>query len=106
MAATNIIDFVKQHCKLYKGGDTNPYSFSTLSGAEWAKEYLKFNIWDAEYSVVQKFTWWREMWEEQNDNTGLSKEDKAEEIYKFAILDKLKKMQRPDIDFIKMYFEL
>lgn len=106
MATTNIIELVKQHCILYKGGDTNPYNYSGLSGDKWAKEYLRFNVWDAEYSVVQKFTWWRKVWEEQNNIQTLTKEEKAEEIYKFAILDKLKKMQRSDIDFVKMYFEL
>lgn len=106
MATTNIIELVKKHCKLYKGGDTNPYNFYSLKGEKWAKEYLKFHIWDAEYSVVQKFTWWRELWDDQNPGSNLSKAEKAEEIYKMAILDKLRKMERPDIDFMKLYFDL
>ena len=107
MATTNIIELVKSHCKLYKGGEyNNPYNPDT-PGDQWAMEYLKFHIWDAEYSVVQGFTGWREDWESKHPGVTLSKADKAEEIYKFAILSKLKKMQdSSDIDFIAMYFEL
>ena len=105
MATTNIIELVKKHCKLYKGGDTNPYDPDT-TGEKWAMEYLKFHIWDAEYSVVQGFTGWHEEWKRNNPKSNLSKEEKAEEIYKKAILSKLMKMKRPDIDFIKLYFEL
>lgn len=106
MAKSNIIEIVKSLCKLYKGGDTNPYSPDTKQGEEWKHEYLKFQIWDAEYSVVQRFTWWKQMWEETYFIANLSKEEKAEEIYKCAIRDKLRKMERPDIDFMQMYFNL
>lgn len=106
MAATNIIDLTKTHCKLYKGGDTNPYKPTGVPKEKWAEEYLKFQIWEAEYSVIQRFTWWREIWEEQTGKTQVSKEEKAEEVYKLAIMDKLKKMERPDIDFMAMYFKL
>ena len=106
MAASNIIELAKGHCKLYKGGDTNPYDPTKATKKEWASEYLKFHIWDAEYSVIHRFTWWREIWEENGGNKDLPKEEKAEEIYKLAILDKLRKMERPDIDFMAMYFSL
>lgn len=106
MATTNIIELVKKNCKLYKGGDTNPYRPEEASKENWAKEYLKFQIWDAEYSVVQKFTWWRQMWEDSHFIHDLSKEERAEEIYKLAIKDKLRKIEREDIDFMQMYFDL
>lgn len=106
MASTNIIEIAKEHCKLYKGGDTNPYKPTDVSKEKWADEYLKFQIWEAEYSVIHRFTWWREVWEERTANIDIPKEEKAEEIYKLAIQDKLKKMERTDIDFMKMYFEL
>ena len=106
MAKTNILELVKGCCKLYKGGDTNPYRPDEANREEWAKEYLKFHVWDAEYSVVQKFTWWRQMWEERHSMPNLTKEQKAEEIYILAIKDKLKKMEREDIDFQQMYFDL
>lgn len=106
MAATNIIELAKTHCKLYKGGDTNPYKPTEVPKEKWAEEYLKFQIWEAEYSVIQRFTWWREVWEEQTGKTQVSKEEKAEEVYKLAIRDKLKKIERTDIDFMAMYFKL
>ena len=56
--------------------------------------------------MIQRFTWWREIWEEQTGKTQVSKEEKAEEVYKLAIMDKLKKMDQSEIDFTKMYFEL
>lgn len=106
MASTNIIELAKNHCRLYKGGDKNPYDPTKATENEWAEEYLKFHIWEAEYSVIQKFTWWRDMWLDSGGNPDLPKEEKAEEIYKLAIRDKLRKMDRPDVDFMAMYFNL
>ena len=65
MASTNIIELAKNHCRLYKGGDKNPYDPTKATENEW-----------------------------------------AEEIYKLAIRDKLRKMDRPDVDFMAMYFNL
>lgn len=93
-------------CRVYKGEDVNPYNYSGLSADKWAKEYLLFNVWDAEYSVVYNFDWWREVWETQNKSLSLTSDEKTEEIYKLAIVDKFRKMQRSDIDFVKMYYEL
>lgn len=102
MNNTIIIDKIKGFCKLYKGGDQNPYNHSGLSGSEWAMEYLRFQIWDAEYSVISKFTWWSE----QCNTSDLTDSEKAERIYQLAIQSKLSKMQRPDIDFVALYFRL
>ena len=102
------LDIVKSLCRLYKGGEKydNPY-YPDTPGDQWPMEYFKFHIWDAEYSVVQGYSGWKECWEDTHPGVTLSKADKAEEIYKFAILCKIRKMQdSSDIDFIKMYFEL
>lgn len=106
MATTNIIDLVKSFCKLYKGGDKNPYNPTDASRDAWALEYLKFQIWDAEYSVVHDFNGWFEIWQRNTPKELANKVEKAEEIYKLAISDKLRKMQRSDIDFQAMYFKL
>lgn len=106
MATTNIKEIVKGLCKLYKGGDQNPYHPETVSQDQWKDEYLKSQIWDAEYAVTQNFTWWHDQWKENRFIPGLSKSDTAEEVYKLAIFDKLEKMKRPDIDFMQMYFDL
>lgn len=97
---------VLNFCKLYKGGDSNPYKPTEVPKEKWAEEYLKFHIWDAEYSLVHNYSWWQEVWEEQSSYTNISEEEKEEEIFKFVIKVKLRKMTRPDIDFTKMYFEL
>lgn len=106
MATTNIIDLVKGFCKLYKGGDKNPYDPETAPQSEWANEYLKFQIWGAEYSVVRGFNWWYDTWKATYKREIADKAERAEEVYKLAILDKLRKMQRDDIDFQAMYFAL
>ena len=108
MATTNIIDMVKSLCKLYKGGDArmNPYHPEKSDDKGWALEYLKFHVWDAEYSVVHNFSWWFDMWKRNSPKELSSKEEIAEEVYKMAILDKLKKIQRDDMDFQSMYFAL
>lgn len=107
MATTNIIQLTKSLCKVYKGETNNPYTPFDVPDNEWAKEYLKFNIWDAEYSVVHDFNNWYEVWRWQHNNATIdSKQERAEEVYKLAISDKLRKMQRKDIDFQAMYFAL
>lgn len=108
MATTNIIDMVKSLCKLYKGGGAsdNPYKPEEADETNWASEYLKYQIWDAEYSVVHNFSWWFEVWQLNYPKELSDKQDKAEEVYKLAISDKLKKMHRDDIDFQAMYLAL
>ena len=90
-------------CKLYRGEKENPYNHSGKTGDEWALEYLKFHIWDAEESVVTGYSDWCECWERNNPSNHLSEADKAEEVYKYAIMGKLRKMDREDIDFQGMY---
>ena len=97
---------VKKHCKLYKGGETNPYSETCDTSVS---EYLKFHIWDAEYSVVKGFSNLYDSWKSKNPDILLSKEEAAETMYKLSIRTKLRKMQEgwdDDIDFMSMYFEL
>lgn len=107
MAQSNIIAMVKSYCKLYKGGDTNPYSPNKVAQSEWANEYLKFHIWEAERAVVHNFNQWRDIWRRRYNAPAISKEETAEEVYKFAIRSKLGKMSVDDThDFQKMYFEL
>ena len=107
MATTNISDLIKKYCVLYKGGDraSNPYK-PDAPGDQWAMEYLKFHIWDAEYLVVHRSAVWREDVEREQPDRSFTKEEMAEEIYKKAIYCKLDKIHREDIDFMKMYFEL
>lgn len=90
-------------CKLYRGEKENPYNHSEKTGDEWALEYLNFHIWDAEESVVTGFTDWCECWDRNNPNNHLSEAEKTEEVYKYAIMGKLRKMDREDIDFQSMY---
>ena len=106
MAQSNIIEMVKSLCKLYKGGDKNPYDPDSVKPSEWANEYLKFQIWDAEYSVVRGFEWWYDTWKHTRPKELADKAEKAEEVYKLAIFDKLQKIKRDDIDFQAMYFAL
>lgn len=106
MAQSNIIEMVKSLCKLYKGGDKNPYNPDNVKQSEWANEYLKFQIWDAEYSAVRGFEWWYDTWKRTRYKELASKAEKAEEVYKLAIFDKLQKIKRDDIDFQAMYFAL
>ncbi len=95
--------YLRSLCKLYRGERENPYNHLEKTGDEWVLEYLKFHIWDAEVSVVTGFTDWCECWESCNQNNNLSEADKAEEVYKYAIMGKLRKMERDDINFQEMY---
>ena len=104
MGLDHMQKLVKKHCKLYKGGETNPYSETCDTSVS---EYLKFQIWDAECSAVKGYTQWYDSWKSKNPIITLTKEDAAETIYKLAVRTKLKKMQDgSDVDFMSMYFEL
>lgn len=96
-----------KHCKLYKGEATNPYTdiLSSSKGEAWHTAYLKFNIWDAEYSVSNNPQWWIDMWE-HTFKIKMPKENQSEELYKFCISDKLKKLETNNIDYYAMYFQL
>lgn len=106
MAKTNIIDMVKGECKLYKGGIDNPYDPEKADDFDWPMVYLKHHIWDAEMSVVRNFSWWNDLWTRQHPESDLTKQERAEEIYKLAIFDKLRKIERDDMNFRAMYFSL
>lgn len=93
-------------CKLYRGEKENPYNHSEKTGDEWALEYLKFQIWDAEMSVSTKYQEWLEQWKRSGFVSGLNDEETMEEVYKYAIRIKLQKIDREDIDFQSMYKSL
>lgn len=95
--------YLRSLCKLYRGERENPYNHSGKTGDEWALEYLKFQIWDAEMSVSTKYQEWLEQWKRSGFVSGLNDEETMEEVYKFAIRIKLQKMDREDIDFQSMY---
>lgn len=108
MSKNKVQDLVKIHCKLYKGGADNPYSPDGKSGEEYAQEYLRQQVWDAEYSVVSGYAGWLDLWQRKHQVPGLSKADTAEEVYKLAIRDKLQKMAAADSsrEWLQMYFNL
>ena len=107
MSKSNVQDILKSLCKLYKGGAHNPYNTDGKTGEEYAKEYLRLQIWDAEYSVVTGYSGWKELWQREHLIPGLSKTETAEEVYKLAVRDKLHKMSIDHShDWIQMYFDL
>lgn len=89
-------------CKLYHQEKANPYPQSE----KWDPEqYLKFQIWEAERSVVESPGYWFTAWEIRYKKP-IPQDVKEEEIYKLATSDMLKKIARDDIDFMSMYFKL
>lgn len=59
-------------CKLYRGEKENPYNYSGKTGDEWAMEYLKFQIWDAEMSVSTEYQEWLDQWKRNDYTPGLN----------------------------------
>lgn len=108
MSKNKVQDLVRIHCKLYQGGADNPFNPEDKKGSEYKQEYLKQQIWDAEYSVVAGYNGWLDLWQRKYLEPGLSKADTAEEVYKLAVRDKLFKMRNadPDTDWLQMYFDL
>lgn len=95
-------DEILKLCKLYQGEPNNPYKPGDLSGDLWAEEYLKFQIWDAEFSVVKNPLGWA-----GTPEPGASSEDLAEAAYKSCVLCKLGKMAaNREYDWMVMYFNL
>lgn len=102
MANSNIIDMVKSHCILYKGGDTNPYS------GDSEMDYLKHWVWIAESSVVRGFNTAYEAWKEEHGTEIADKSERAETIYKKTISDILQRIGSPEQykHYLDMYFDL
>ena len=95
-------DEILKLCKLYQGEPNNPYKPGILSGDLWAKEYLKFQIWDAEQSVAHDPMSWAD-----TSEPGISTENLAEAAYKNCVLCKLRKMATDkEYDWMAMFFNL
>lgn len=88
---------IQQYCKLYKGEDRNPFHPVDVCEEQWAKEYLKFHVWDAELSFIENPSSWKEL-------TG---SDDIEEAYKTCVFCKLRKMGAfESIDWMELYKNL
>ena len=101
MTITN--NTLKELCKLYNGGEINPYTPFSTSTDSWAVEYLKFHVWDAEFAFVANYGEWLNMWQRKE---GKREVNDPKSVYRFVIGCKLMKMRRDDINFEKLYQEL
>ena len=90
-------------CKLYNGGEINPYKPFPTSTDSWAIEYLKFHVWDAEFAFVANYWEWLDMWQ-RKENKRDANDPKS--VYRFVIGCKLMKMHRDDINFEKLYKDI
>lgn len=90
-------------CKLYRGGTDNPYKPFDAPSDKWANVYLKFHIWDAEFSFVANYAEWLDIWQRNGNKSDVCA---PMGVYRFAVGCKLMKMQRDDIDFVEMYRKL
>lgn len=88
---------IKHLCKLFERGVNNPYNPDRAAGAMWFVEELKYQLWDAEFSVVNNLPSWVEAAFANNQGTT------PREVYQYAISTKLQKMEREDFDFAGLY---
>lgn len=96
---------LRQLCRVYHGEADNPFAKNV--GDTFDKwNYLKLHIWDVERAVSTGYDQWRAMFKEHYPDADYSGDALVEEVYKYAIKTMLRKMERDDIDFTAMYFEL
>lgn len=97
---------LKHFCKLYHGEQNNPYNPNCTTLENWALEYLKYQIWDAEKTFVFDYNEWHNIWSSQNNGCDIDTKNEPLSVYRFVIGCKLGKMHRDDIDFEMMYLNL
>ena len=100
---TIIDNTLMELCKLYNGGEINPYTPFSTSTDSWAMEYLKFHVRDAEFAFVANYGEWLNMWQRKENKSDVND---PKSVYHFVVNCKLGKMQRDDVDFVEMYRKL
>ena len=90
-----IEDYLKDLCLIYRGEIDNPHDVNAMIDEERAIQFLKYNLWDVERSILERPGYWRFLIIENHGSLPCDDESIARKIYDYAVkvkLDKLSEM--------------
>ncbi len=101
-----IEDYLKDLCLIYRGEMDNPHDVNALVDEERAIQFLKYNLWDVERSILETPGTWRYLYIEEKGSLPADDEAIARKIYYFAIKKKLERVKEFGIDLTDVYARL
>ena len=101
-----IEDYLKDLCLIYRGEMDNPHDVNALVDEERAIQFLKYNLWDVERSILESPGTWRYLYIEEKGSLPLDDEAIARKIYDFAVKKKLELVKEFGIDLTDVYARL
>lgn len=101
-----IEDYLKDLCLIYRGEMDNPHDVNALVDEERAIQFLKYNLWDVERSILETPGTWRYLYIEEKGSLPLDDEAIARKIYDFAVKKKLERVKEFGIDLTDVYARL
>ena len=98
-----IEDYLKDLCLIYRGEMDNPHDVNALVDEERAIQFLKYNLWDVERSILETPGTWRYLYIEEKGSLPTDDETIARKIYDFAVKKKLERVKEYGIDLSAVY---
>ena len=98
-----IEDHLKDLCLIYRGEMDNPHDVNALMDEERAIQFLKYNLWDVERSIMETPGSWRYLYLEERGTVPVDDALIARKIYDFAVRKKLERVKQFGIDLTSIY---
>lgn len=103
VAPKGIEDYLKDLCLIYRGEEDNPHDVDSLIDEERAIQFLRYNLWDVERSIMETPATWRYLYIEEKGSLPVGDESIARKIYNFAVRKKLERVKEFGVDLIHVY---
>lgn len=81
----------------------NPHDVNAMLDEERAIQFLKYNLWDVERSIMETPGTWRYLYIEEKGSLPADDEAIARKIYDFAVKKKLERVKEYGIDLSVVY---
>ena len=98
-----IEDYLKDLCLIYRGEMDNPHDVNGMLDEEREIQFLKYNLWDVERSILETPGTWRYLYIEEKGSLPADDEAIARKIYDFAVKKKLERVKEYGIDLSADY---
>lgn len=103
VAPKGIEDYLKDLCLIYRGEEDNPHEVDSLLDEERAIQFLRYNLWDVERSILETPATWRYLYIEEKGSLPVDDESIAKKIYNFAVRKKLERVKEFGVDLTRVY---
>lgn len=103
VAPKGIEDYLKDLCLIYRGEEDNPHDVDSLIDEERAIQFLRYNLWDVERSIMETPATWRYLYIEEKGSLPVDDESIAIKIYNFAVRKKLQRVKEFGVDLTQVY---